>query len=245
MENSFVRLSVVLPCHNEESAIPIVLPKLLSMRSEILRQTGLSEIEIIVVNDGSTDQSENLLHQYVDVGEISLLSFAKNGGYGKALKEGFRQSIGDLIAFYDLDDTCQPEDLVSMVNLLKEDRAGMVCGSRLNAHSKMPFLRYFGNWLYRRLTRLFLGIELNDCCTGMRVFRSEYRQMFCSHLPQNLNFSLAMTVLFLRQKGVYREIPIQYHRRLGDSKLSIFSDGPLFLWTLVKFSLLPFYGKTL
>lgn len=243
MEDSFVRLSVVLPCHNEESAIPIVLPKLLSMRSEILRQTGLSEIEIIAVNDGSTDQSEKLLLQYVD--EISLLSFAKNCGYGTALKEGFRQSKGDFIAFYDLDDTCQPEDLISMVNLLKEDRAGLVCGSRLNAHSKMPFLRYFGNWLYRRLTRLLLGIELNDCCTGMRVFRSEYRQMFCSHLPQDLNFSLAMTVLFLRQNGVYREIPIQYHRRLGDSKLSIFSDGPLFLWTLFKFSLLPFYKKTL
>jgi glycosyltransferase involved in cell wall biosynthesis len=238
-----VRLSVVLPCHNEESAIPIVLPKLLSMRSEILRQTGLSEIEIIAVNDGSTDQSEKLLLQYV--GEISLLSFAKNCGYGTALKEGFRQSKGDFIAFYDLDDTCQPEDLISMVNLLIEDRAGMVCGSRLNAHSKMPFLRYFGNWLYRRLTGLLLGIELNDCCTGMRVFRSEYRQMFCSHLPQDLNFSLAMTVLFLRQNGVYREIPIQYHRRLGDSKLSIFSDGPLFLWTLFKFSLLPFYKKTL
>jgi glycosyltransferase involved in cell wall biosynthesis len=243
MENSFMRLSVVLPCHNEESAIPTVLPKLLSIRSEILKQTGLSEIEIIVVNDGSTDQSENLLHQYLP--EISLLSFATNRGYGHALKEGFRQSKGDFIAFYDLDDTCQPEDLVSMVNLLKEDRAGMVCGNRLNAHSKMPLLRYFGNWLYRRLTVLLLGIELNDCCTGMRVFRSEYRDVFCSHLPHHLNFSLAMTVLFLRQKGVYREIPIQYHRRLGDSKLSIFSDGPLFLWTLVKFSLLPFYKKAL
>ncbi|MBK7844897.1 MAG: glycosyltransferase family 2 protein [Bdellovibrionales bacterium] len=236
-----MRLSVVLPCHNEESAIPIVLPKLLSLQSEILKQTGLSEIEIIVVNDGSTDQSENLLHQYLS--EISLISFPTNRGYGNALKEGFRQSKGDLIAFYDLDDTCQPEDLVSMVNLLKEDRAGMVCGNRLNAQSKMPFLRCFGNWLYRRLTVLLLGIELNDCCTGMRVFRSEYRHVFCSHLPHHLNFSLAMTVLFLRQKGVYREIPIQYHRRLGDSKLSIFSDGPLFLWTLVKFSLLPFYKK--
>lgn len=227
-------LSLVLPCHNEREAIPAVLGKLIQARDEIVRQAKLQDMEIIVVDDGSTDGSIQLTETFQPA--VKLLTLRQNRGYGGALKAGFQIAQGDLLAFYDLDDTCQPEDLVPMVQTLVNEKAGMVCGNRLNPQTQMPPQRRLGNWLYRTLTRWLVRYEVADCCTGMRVFRSEYRERFCRDLPNDLNFSLAMTVDFLKSGGVYREIPIRYLRRLGESKLSIFTDGPLFLWTLIRYA---------
>ncbi|MCB0365195.1 MAG: glycosyltransferase family 2 protein [Bdellovibrionaceae bacterium] len=227
-------LSLVLPCHNEQEAIPVVLDKLLRDRSRIIEEAGLTDLEIIVVDDGSTDGSADLLRKLEP--EIRFIRLEENQGYGRALKTGFTAARGQLLGFYDLDDTCQPEDLIPMVRTLDEEDAGMVCGNRLNENTKMPPQRYLGNWLYRNLTRALLKHEVQDCCTGMRVFSAGYREEFCQTLPDDLNFSLAMTIRFLKSGGTYREIPIQYHRRLGESKLSVFTDGPLFLWTLLRYS---------
>lgn len=233
-----MQLSIVLPCHNEEQAIPVVLPKLLQAKSQILAETGMTKWEIIVINDGSSDNSQMLLEKYGQ--EINLINFCRNHGYGYALKAGFSKAQGDFIAFYDLDDTCQPLDLIAMIHELRSQSAGMIGGNRLHTDTHMPPLRYLGNWLYRTLTSYFLGQPIADCCTGMRVFRAEYRDLFCKTLPDQLNFSLAMTILFIRRGGIYREWPINYQTRIGHSKLSVFTDGPRFLGTLLRYCLMTF-----
>lgn len=230
-----MQLSVLLPCYNEAEAIPSVLTQLLADRKIILASTPVESIEIVVIDDGSTDQSLSLLSKYQS--EIRILSFPENKGYGQALKVGFQEAKGDLIAFYDLDGTCQPQDLVGMIHLLSSENAGMVCGDRLHRTSEMPLLRKIGNWVYRTIGSFFLGQEISDCCTGMRLFRREYVPLFCHRLPDKLNFSLAMTLVFLKSGGKYLEYPIQYRDRLGSSKLIPLTDGPLFLWTLLRYCL--------
>lgn len=234
------KLSLILPCLNEAAAIPLVLKKLIDSRQRILSETDLNEIEIIVVNDGSTDDSLEQLQSFSS--DIETISHEKCQGYGSALKTGFKFATGNLIAFYDLDDTCQPLDIIPMIHAVTRNSVGLVCGNRLQNDTQMPVTRWIGNTLYKSLTGFLLKYPVGDCCSGYRVFHSRYKQQFIDHLPGDLNFSLAMTISFLRQRQKYMEVPIRYRERLGPSKLNPFIHGPLFLVTLLKFCLSPRYS---
>jgi len=230
-------LSLILPCLNEAQAVPVVLQKLLQTKIQILATTKLTDIEIIVVDDGSTDSSVEELRKFGN--QIQVISHGKCKGYGRALKTGFEASKHSLIAFYDLDDTCQPLDLIPMINAATKNDVGMVSGYRMAQNTQMPLVRFIGNTFYKNLTRALLKTSVGDCCSGFRLFHRRYKDQFIEILPDNLNFTLAMTIAFLRQKGTYLEVPIQYEERRGDSKLIPMIHGPLFLGTLLRYSLSP------
>lgn len=234
------KLSLILPCLNEAEAIPRVLKKLLDSREEILARSDVNELEVIVVNDGSTDDSLERLQAFSN--DISIVSHARCEGYGTALKTGFEAATGDLLGFYDLDDTCQPLDIIPMLNALTRDNMGLVCGNRLQNDTQMPMTRWIGNTIYKSITGFLLNYPVGDCCSGYRVFHARYKRQFIEQLPEDLNFSLAMTISFLRQKQNYLEVPIRYRERLGPSKLNPFIHGPIFLATLLKFCLSPRYS---
>ena len=227
--------SLILPCYNEAKAIDPVLQKILITRRTALDRGLFTEFEVIVVDDGSSDDSLRKLESYSD--QIRILKHKVNQGYGAALKTGFREATGQLIGFLDLDDTCQPDDILGMVEELKQRNLGLICGNRLTDQSQMPWERRLGNLLYQKVTRALTRTHVHDCCSGFRIFDSRFRDEFCENLPNDLNFSLAMTVSFLKKKGRYGERPIQYLERKGHSKLKIYKDGPVFLYTLLKYAL--------
>lgn len=226
--------TLVLPCFNEARAIDPVLQKILETRKVAIERKIFSSFEIIVVDDGSEDESLARLESYSD--QIRILKHKVNQGYGAALKTGFREATGQLIGFLDLDDTCQPDDILHLVEDLKERNLGLICGNRLTNQSQMPWERRLGNLLYQKMTRLLTRVHVHDCCSGFRIFDARFREEFCANLPNDLNFSLAMTVSFLKNKGRYGERPIQYLERKGHSKLKIYKDGPVFLYTLLKYA---------
>lgn len=234
-------LSVILPCYNEAQAIPLVLKKLITSRKQIIKQCQLTDLEIIVVNDGSTDDSIEQLLSFE--GEIQIVEHPQCQGYGRALKTGIQHAHGSLIAFYDLDDTCQPLDLIPMIKAAIVDKVDLVSGSRLSSDTEMPIVRWIGNWLYIKLTQLLLRHPIQDCCSGYRLFRAHLKEPFMTTLPDDLNFTLAMTIAFIRGEGSFREIPIRYKERVGQSKLKPLIHGPLFLLTLLKYCLSPSYSK--
>lgn len=227
-------LSIILPCYNEEDAIDEVLLRLLDFKTEALAEGWLRDLEIIVVDDGSTDRSRIRLLDYDPL--IQVIQLPQNRGYGAALKIGFREAQGDLIGFFDLDVTCDPYDIRNLVERLQSEAAEMICGNRLQAESQMPLQRRIGNLLYQTLARLLVDRQIGDCCTGFRIFDSRFRTLFCNSLPDDLDFSLAMTILFLRMGGKYLEAPISYGERRGTSKLKTLREGPKFLITLLKYS---------
>jgi glycosyltransferase involved in cell wall biosynthesis len=235
-------LTVVLPCFNEAEAIPKVIGKLLNSKPDILATGLVDDLEVIVVNDGSTDGSKEVLAAFEP--QIKVVDHPLCRGYGRALKTGFREATGSLIAFFDLDDTCQPIDLIPMIEAATKENVGMITGNRMGITTKMPKTRWVGNYLYQTLTRILLQKKVTDCCSGFRLFHARYKEDFIENLPEKLNFSLAMTISHLRRGETYREIPITYADRVGESKLSVFSDGPLFLSTLLHYSLSPKFSKS-
>ena len=226
-------ISLIFPCHNEERAIPQVLPQAISIQRELLEQKKVKDFEILIVNDGSTDRSLEKLKPYSK--EIQIIKLAQREGYGSALKKGIKKAKGDWIAFCDLDNSCDPKELELLVNLSRASSQPIVWGNRLNKKSQMPKIRKIGNELYR-MAFLCLSFRLVfDACSGFRLFK---KQTFIPQLyafPNDLSFSIALTAYCVRKQIPFSTVPISYKKRLGKSKLHAFKDGWIFLFQLINF----------
>lgn len=228
LKNTRPLISVVIPCLNEEESIPHVLPQLLALQKNV-------PLEIIVVDDHSTDSSRDLLKQFPSV--IVLLN-SKRQGYGGSLKVGFKESRGDFIAFLDMDRTYDPQDLMRLYNHLTRNEFDIVMGNRMSTNNRMPKLRFVGNWAYAMALRWTHQVHIKDACSGFRVFTRKLLPDILS-IPENgLNFSIAMTAVSLNRRLQIGHLPISYHERLGRSKLSILKDGFLFWRSLSSHSTL-------
>src|SRR5258708_29577510 len=101
-----MKLLIAIPALNEEASIAAIIERCLDARREIIRMSPVTEVEITVVSDGSTDRTVELASSYQPC--IKLIVFEKNRGYGAAIKEAWRQSDADLVSFLDADGTCDP-----------------------------------------------------------------------------------------------------------------------------------------
>lgn len=226
------KLSVILPCYNEIESIPMVLEELLQFKSETEFSGQFAQVQIIVVDDGSTDGSKELLQSF---SQIELYSFSQNRGYGAALKQGISMARGDWIGFYDLDCTCHPKDLLKTMDVIEKGDPAMLCGVRLGESTGMPGIRRFGNRLFKATVTMLLGSPVQDACSGYRFFHRDYAKIYGRYLPDQLNFTLAMTVFTLRNEMNYHEFEVNYTERAGQSKLSAFRDGLRFLMTILRY----------
>lgn len=212
-------ISIVIPCLNEAESIPVVIPRFLKIRERL-------NLEILVIDDNSTDNSRDLLNQY---SEIQVIKNSSRSGYGGALKKGFSLAQGKYISFIDLDRTYNPEDIDSLYNEILKKDLSMVFGNRMSNRNGMPFVRFLGNFLYASVLQILFFVRIKDACTGFRIFKRELIPEILKIKENGLNFSIALTVLVLKKKFSFSQIPILYDERIGESKLSVVSDGFLFL----------------
>ena len=229
-----MKLSVILPAFNEEEGIEGVLQECLEQIEPIKSEAGLDAVEVIVVDDGSTDRTAEIVRSYP---KVSLLSHDKNLGYGRALKTGFEHADGDVLAFMDADGSCSPASLALLCRELVVQDADISVGSRLGPESKMPRLRQLGNRLFARLLSILSHRRITDSASGMRVFRRELLPMVLT-LPNGLHFTPAMTSVASFEESVKMvEVAVPYSERVGKSKLSVVRDGIAFLRTIVGIAL--------
>lgn len=239
-----VTLSIIIPAYNEEDAIAGIIERCLHERENIVRETPVEEVEIIVVNDGSHDKTAEIAGQFK---EISLISYAKNRGYGAAIKTGFEKARGTIVSFLDADGTCDPRFFSALCNKLLEEEADIVIGSRMTPESKMPTIRRIGNLLYATLINLLGKASITDSASGMRVIKkSSLKKLY--PLPDGLHFTPAMSCRAVLDEGItIAEVPIAYQERKGTSKLNVLQDGIRFLKTIIDIALvyepLRFFGS--
>jgi len=231
MKSNLKRLSLICPCHNEAQAIPVFLPKILNMQKHLITNGILDALDIVIINDGSTDSSQKLLESYQP--HITLINLAVCKGYGYAIKQGLKCCKEEWVAFCDLDNTYQPKDLQCVIEYAQNHSVQMVWGNRLHTKSHIPWIRYIGNTIYKYLIFLFSLSWVSDPCSGFRLFYKNTFQQILS-FPDDLSFSLALTIYCIKKKIPFKIIDIHYKERLGRSKLIPFKDGLLFLYTLLK-----------
>lgn len=226
-------ISLIFPCRNEEQAIPELLPKILEAKKYILQKRNVMDLEILIVDDGSEDQSLQLLKQYEK--DIRLLSTTTNQGYGSALKKGIRNAKGDWIAFCDLDNSCPPKELILLIDQAHEQSLPAVWGNRLHGKSQIQRIRRFGNRLYQLAFLLLSFRPAPDPCSGFRLFKKSAFIPQIYEFPEGLGLSLAFTAHCVRYKIPFSSVNISYKKRMGQSKLRIFKDGLSFFLILLKF----------
>ena len=228
-------LSIVIPAYNEEKAIGAIVERCLAAREYIKDGTNVADVEIIVVNDGSADQTMEVASRYP---EITLLSHPVNKGYGVAIKTGFAAARGDLVAFLDADGTCDPRFFRDLARALELGRADIAIGSRLTPESEMPFTRLIGNVFYALLLGALSNRSVTDTASGMRMLRRSSLSRIMP-LPDGMDFTPAMSAkaLFDEELTIV-ETPMPYHERVGASKLKVISDGIRFFRSIVECALI-------
>jgi hypothetical protein len=218
-------VSVVIPCLNESQSIETCVRSAF----EAMSRAGLSG-EVIVADNGSTDGS----------GELALRAGAcvlsePDSGYGNAYRAGFEGARGTYIVMADADETYDFNDIPRFLEVLEEG-ADMVIGDRMRQIEPGAMSwhhRYVGNPALSGLLNLLFHAKVNDAHCGMRAFRRD--QLECLELrTTGMEFASEMVVRAAKQRLDVRQIPIRYHPRRGDSKLSSFRDG----WRHVRFLLL-------
>jgi glycosyltransferase involved in cell wall biosynthesis len=197
---------------------------------------GVSDLELIVVDDGSRDSTAQVAGS---IQGVHLVRHITNKGYGAALKTGFAHSQGELIGFLDADGTYPPEYFPQLC-VKAMNGSDLIIGSRMaGAESMMPLTRRVGNLFFAGLLSLVGRQHVTDSASGMRVFKREVLQRIYP-LPDGLNLTPVMSTRAIHEGIRMEEVPIPYSERVGRSKLSVVRDGSIFLqsmiWTVLMYN---------
>jgi glycosyltransferase involved in cell wall biosynthesis len=220
-------LSVVMPVYNERATIEEIIPRVLAVPIRI---------QLIVVDDGSTDGTRDLLTALRAQHEFTLIFQPKNGGKGAALRRGFQEVAGDLVVIQDADLEYSPEEFPELIELICQGRADVVYGSRfIGRHRVFMFTHYAGNRLLTLLTNILYNTMLTDMETCYKVMRTSVLRSFTLDSP-GFGIEPELTAkIFKRNYRVY-EVPITYDGRgYEDGKKITWRDGVVALWVLIKY----------
>jgi len=210
-------LSIVIPAFNEEKSIGKVL-----YRIKKSLDCQLTNYEVIVVNDGSTDMTTKIASDFG-----AQVINQQNAGYGSALKTGLLRAKGQYLCFLDADNTYPPEVIFTMLKCA--ENFSLVVGSRFTlSRNGMPFGRKVGNLVFASLVSFITGRKTTDVWSGLRIFDRKLLRVV-EDLPEDLTFTPIMTLKSILYGFSYTEIIIPYAERMGQSKLNMLRDGWRFL----------------
>jgi len=223
-----VRTTVVLPAFNEGAALPHVLDEL----GEYLDES----YEVLVVDDGSTDDTADVINRY----PVRFVQHSSNRGKGVAIRSGIAEAQGENVVIMDADATYPVPAIKDMVDLLDEN--DLVRGIRESETDSMPAVNRFGNWLFNRLLAISHGLEGSDQLTGLYAIR---RAEAIRLGTEARGFDIETEIGIKAKARGLREatIPISYLPRVGEKKLSPWRDGLRILGRVIV--LLLIYNPTL
>jgi len=209
-------LSIIVPAYNEELAIGAVLQQIRqAMESRAL------VYECLVVDDGSQDSTAEVAKQQAGV---TVLQHRANRGYGASIKTGIRHAQYPLVCITDADGTYPSERIPDLVSRLVDGGYDMMVGARTGENVAMPLARRPAKWLIRRLASFMAAEAIPDLNSGLRVFRREAALRFLNILPDGFSFTTTITLAMLTNSYLVDYAPIDYHARIGSSKIRPIPD---------------------
>ncbi|MCX6170071.1 MAG: glycosyltransferase family 2 protein [Ignavibacteriales bacterium] len=219
------KLTVIIPVFNEETAIENTL-------KELLVGSSKNNWEILVVNDGSTDNTKNILK---NAPSIRVVNHPYNKGYGAALKTGIKNSTTELVCFYDADGQHNPSDIE---NLIKNfDTYDMLVGER-QKDSHQEWVRKPGKWLLSSVANFLTGRKIPDLNSGLRLIRKDVIIKLLHLFPDGFSFSTTSTIAFLNLGYNLGYFPIKTNKRIGKSTVKQLKHGSNVLLLILRLIIL-------
>jgi glycosyltransferase involved in cell wall biosynthesis len=207
-------LSIVIPAKNEASNLDKLLPRL---------RTLYKEAEIIVVDDGSTDNTSTICEE----NSVRLICHPYSKGNGAAIKTGAQAAMGEVIIFMDADGQHKPEDIEHLLHKF-ERGYHMVIGAR-NAGSHASLARRIANGIYNTLSSWMTGQQILDLTSGFRAVNARKFREFLHMLPNGFSYPTTITMAFFRAGYSVGYQPIEALKRGGKSHIKPLKDGIRFL----------------
>jgi glycosyltransferase involved in cell wall biosynthesis len=213
------KVTVIIPAHNEAQTVGDLISKI---------KDFYPEFEIIVVNDGSTDDTGAIAKK---AGAL-VYSHPYSIGNGAAVKSGIRIASGEILVFMDGDGQHDPEDIGKMLKYFPD--YDLVEGSRSKGH-QASWRRALGNWVFNRLASYVTKFPIEDLTSGFRAVKSDLVYGFLYLLPNTYSYPTTLTLGVLRNGRSLKYVPVTVQeRKTGDSNIRIFRDGVRFFLIITK-----------
>jgi glycosyltransferase involved in cell wall biosynthesis len=213
-------LSLVIPCYNETAAI---YDTLLEVR-EAFKGVDKSEYEVVCVNDGSSDDTGDLLEKYKDEFGIKVVHHSVNRGYGAALKTGIASTEKSHIVITDADGTYPNERIMELYYECLEGNYDMVIGARTAKDVTYSKIRKIPKFFLKAWINQIAGQEIPDFNSGLRVFKREKALKYFPILPNSFSFTTTITLSMHTNWERVKYTPISYQMRVGNSKIKPIQD---------------------
>lgn len=209
-------LTVVIPAYNEGEILPEIAPALI----EFCRTR---DWKIIFVNDGSHDNTKQILDSLDSWPHVCIIHHKVNRGYGGALKTGIRQTTTPYLVTMDGDGQHDPQDVEYLLQFAIENDADMVVGKR-DVGSGSSLYRSVGKFIIRSFTRTLMPLPVTDLNSGFKLYRTELAKRYITVCPDSMAFSDVITLVFLNESNLVLEHPIHVSpRRVGQSTINTFT----------------------
>ncbi|MCM8822293.1 MAG: glycosyltransferase family 2 protein [Candidatus Omnitrophica bacterium] len=224
-----MKLSVIIPVYNEAATIEAVIDRVLSVPVEK---------EIIVVDDGSTDGTKQLLEKIFNNrnSSIKLIFQPENQGKGSAIRRGLLEATGDAIVIQDGDLEYDPMDFINLIEPIEQGKAVVVYGSRiLGKNPKSSFSFYLGGRFLSFFTNFLYGTSITDEPTCYKMFKADLIKSIDLRC-KGFEFCPEVTAKIAKKKIKILERPISYKPRTKkEGKKIRWKDGIIAIWTLIKY----------
>ena len=222
-------ISIVVPVYNEARTVEAVIQRLIAIDLPAPR-------EILVVNDGSTDETRDVLDRVTPRPELRIIHAEKNGGKGSAIRIGFSQASGTIVAIQDADLELDPAQLAELVGPILDGRTRVVYGSRfLAGRPDAPWLSIFANQVLTSATNVLFGGRLTDMETCYKVMTADVARSL--NLESNrFDIEPEITAKLLRAGHSILELPIRFEpRSRAQGKKIGWRDGVRAIQVLLKY----------
>ena len=225
------RLSVVIPVYNERATVEELLKRV---------QAVPLDKEIVIVDDGSTDGTRELLAGLGAAdGSVRVFLQPANRGKGAALRRGFAEARGAVVLIQDADLEYDPTDYPTLLEPIERGVADVVFGSRFlgGPHRVLFFWHSVGNWVLTTLSNMLTNVNLTDVWTCYKVFRAEVLRAITLK-EDRFGFEAEVTAKVARRRWRIYEVPISYHgRTYAEGKKITWKDGVRGVWCTLRYGL--------